>query len=74
MQSNFVNYLELTKEKEVLMENVIRILGLGILLFLLYSLFFADDSSSLTMFILIASASSFVLYFISVKYFNTKNE
>jgi len=56
------------------MENVIRILGLGILLFLLYSLFFADDSSSLTTLIMIVSASSFVLYFISVKYFNNKDE
>lgn len=56
------------------MKTVVRILGLGILLFLLYSLFFADDSSSLTTLIMIASASSFVLYFISVKYFNTKNE
>lgn len=56
------------------MKTVVRILGLGILLFLLYSLFIADDSSSLTTFIMIASATSFVLYFISIKYFNTKNE
>lgn len=56
------------------MENVIRIIASGILVFLLYVLFFASDPNSYTTLIIIASTSAFVLYFISVKYFDKNHD
>lgn len=56
------------------MENVIRIIASGILVFLLYVLFFAGDPNSYTTLIIIASTSAFVLYFISVKYFDKNHD
>lgn len=52
------------------MENLIRIIASGIMVFLLYVLFFVEDSSAFTPFIMIATASGFILYFISWKYFS----
>lgn len=60
--------------KEVLMENLIRIIAAGIMVFLLYVLFFVEDSSAFTPFIMIASASGFILYFISWKYFSKERD
>lgn len=52
------------------MENVIRIITTGILVFLLYVLFFASDPNFYSTSIIIAGTSAFVLDFISVKYFD----
>lgn len=49
------------------MENIIRLIGLVIFLFLLYALFIAEESSSLTTLIMIASGTAIVLSFVSIK-------
>ncbi|MBU9675022.1 hypothetical protein KQ939_09015 [Planococcus sp. CP5-4] len=56
------------------METIVRIIATGILVFLLYVLFFIEDSTPYTPFIMIASASAFVLHFISVKYFDKNHD
>lgn len=56
------------------MENIIRIIAAGIFVFLLYNLFFIEDSSPYTPFIMIAGAFAFVLHFISVKYFDKNHD
>ena len=56
------------------MENVIRVIAAGIFVFLLYTLIFIEDSSPYPPFIMIAGASAFVLYLISVKYFDENHD
>lgn len=54
------------------MQIVLRILGLGAVVFLLYSLFSENDSTAFTTTLMIVGAMSFVLYFITLKI--SKNE
>ncbi|WP_213085622.1 hypothetical protein [Planococcus maritimus] len=56
------------------MENLIRIIASGIMVFLLYVLFFVEDSSAFTPFIMISAATGFILYFISWKYFSKERD
>ncbi len=56
------------------MENLIRIIASGIMVFLLYVLFFVEDSSAFAPYIMIAAASAFILYLISWKYFSKERD